>query len=65
MIDLDDTIADSKLTDNNVHIKWKEFALKAKLNDLNPPSEFNDGLANEKKLVTHRIVNLMNLTEVH
>ena len=35
------------------------------MNNLNPPSEFDDSKAFEKKVITHRIVNLMNLTEVH
>ena len=42
-----------------------KYALKTSLNNLNPPSEFDDSKAFEKKVITHRIVNLMNLTEVH
>ena len=34
-------------------------------NKLNPSSNFNNDLASEKTIITHRIVNLMNLTEVH
>ena len=45
--------------------EWKEYALKTPIDKLNPTSNFNDDLASEKTVVTHRIVNLMNLTEVH
>ena len=54
-----------ELTNENVHSKWDDYALKTSLNNLNPPSEFDDSKAFEKKIITHRIVNLMNLTEVH
>ena len=48
-----------------MHKKWKEYALKTPIDQLNPTSNFNDDLASEKTIATHRIVNLMNLTEVH
>tara|TARA_X000000950_G_C13636820_1_gene545875 strand:- start:212 stop:505 length:294 start_codon:yes stop_codon:yes gene_type:complete len=64
-IDLDHDILNSKINDKNIHSKWEKFALNAMLNDLNPPSKFDDKLAFEKKIVIHRIVNLMNLTEVY
>ena len=54
-----------ELTDENVHSKWNEYVLKTSLNNLNPPSEFDDSKASEKKVITHRIINLMNLTEIH
>ena len=54
-----------QLTNENVHSKWAEYALKTSLNNLNPPSEFDDSKAFEKKVITHRIINLMDLTEVH
>ena len=54
-----------ELTNENVHSKWDEYVLKTSLNNLNPPSEFDDSKASEKKVITHRIVNLMNLTEIH
>ncbi len=53
------------LTNENVHSEWSKFALKTSLNNLNPPSEFDDSKVFEKKVITHRIVNLMNLTEIH
>ena len=37
--------------------------LKAPLNKLNQPLDFDNDLVNEKN-ITHKIVNLMNLTEV-
>ena len=52
-------------TNENVHSKQDQYALKTSLNNLNPPSEFDDIKASEKKVITHRIVNLMNLTEIH
>ena len=64
-LDIDEAMLNSSLNDNNVHSKWEKFALNVSINDLNPPSNFIDDLAYEKKLTTHRIVNLMNLTEVH
>jgi hypothetical protein len=39
--------------------------LKPPLDKLNPTSGFNNDLASEKSIVTHRIVNLKKLTEVH
>ena len=54
-----------QLTNENVHSKWAEYALKTSLNNLNPPFEFDDSKAFEKKVITHRIINLMDLTEVH
>ena len=39
-------------------------SLKKSLNELNPDSNFNDKKASNKKIVTHRIVNLATLTEV-
>ena len=64
-IDINDTLLKNSLNDNNVHKKWKEYALKTPLDKLNPSSNFNNDLASEKTIITHRIVNLMNLTEVH
>ena len=64
-IDINSTLLDCSLHDINVHKKWKEFVLKVSVNELNPPSPFDDNLISEKKITTHRIVNLMNLTEIH
>ena len=64
-IDLDDIKLNSNINDKNIHNKWEKFAIYAKLDDLNPPSNFDDKLACDKKIVTHRIINLTNLTEVH
>ena len=64
-LDLNADYINCELTNENVHSKWDEYALKTSLNNLNPPSEFDDSKASEKKVITHRIVNLMNLTEVH
>ena len=52
------------INDTNIYKLWNEHALKKPLNDLNPDNEFNENKASNKKIVTHRIVNLKTLTEV-
>ena len=64
-LNIDNILLDCSLNDMNVHKKWNDFVLKASMNELNPPSDFDNSLISEKKVTTHRIVNLMNLTEVH
>ena len=64
-LDINSDNVNYELTDENVHSEWSKYALKTSLNNLNPPSEFDDSKAFEKKIITHRIVNLMDLTEVH
>ena len=64
-VDINADNVNCELTNENVHSKWDEYVLKTSLNSLNPPSEFDDSKASEKKVITHRIVNLMNLTEIH
>ena len=64
-LDINDTLLNKTLDDNNVHKRWKEYALKTPIDKLNPTSNFNNDLASEKTIMTHRIVNLMNLTEIH
>ena len=64
-VDINADNVNCELTNENVHSKWYEYVLKTSLNNLNPPSEFDDSKASEKKVITHRIVNLMNLTEIH
>ena len=64
-LDINSDNVDYELTNENVHSKWDQYVLKTSLNNLNPPSKFDDNKASEKKVVTHRIVNLMDLTEVH
>ena len=39
------------LNDDNIQKKWVEYALKASLNNLNPPSDFNNDLVTEKILL--------------
>ena len=64
-LDINDALLNNSLNDKNVHKKWKEYALKTPLDKLNPTSNFNNDLASEKTIMTHRIVNQMNLTEIH
>ena len=47
----------------NIHKKWRDFVYKSPINKFNYPSEFDDTLISEKKVITHRIVNLINSTE--
>ena len=64
-LDINSDDVNCELNNENVHSEWAKYALKTSLNNLNPPSEFDDSKVFEKKVITHRIVNLMNLTEVH
>ena len=64
-LDIDNIILKCSVDDTNVHKKWTKFVLRASINELKPPSEFDNNLISERKVTTHRIVNLMNLTEVH
>ena len=63
-LDINSQNFNEDLNDTNVYKKWNKYALSIPLNSLNPPSEFLETHATEKKLVTHRIVNLISLTEV-
>lgn len=38
-----------ELTNENVHSKWTKYDLKTSLNNLKPPSEFDDSKAFEEK----------------
>ena len=64
-LDINADNVNCELTNENVHSKWSKYALKTSLNNLNPPSEFDDNKDFEKKVTTHRIVNLIDLTEIH
>ncbi len=64
-LDIDKMLLKCDLNDMNVHKRWTAFVLKTSIDKLNPTSEFDNSLISEKKVITHRIVNLMNLTEVH
>ena len=55
---------ETNLDDSNVKEMWQKYALANTLNTLNPPNEFEEKKVSEKKLTTHRIVNINNLTEV-
>ena len=64
-LDLNDSLLNCPLNDANIYKKWEEYALKTSLNNLNLPSNFNDNQVTERSIITHRIINLMHLTEVH
>ena len=63
-IDFDSSRLAKKLNDSNVLKEWKHHALRVDLNELNPPENFIENNVNTKKLITHRIINLIHLTEV-
>ena len=63
-VDLNSNDFSENIDDENIYKLWKQHALKNSLNELNPDSKFNDKKASNKKIVTHRIVNLATLTEV-
>jgi hypothetical protein len=63
-VDIDSLTLKEPLNNSSIYKAWKNYALKVNLNDLNPPEKFIEANVSEKKLVTHRIINLINLTEV-
>ena len=63
-VDMDTNSFDENIDDKVIYKKWTSFALNKSINLLNPPSKFDDKKISEKKVITHRIVNLSNLTEV-
>ena len=63
-VDLGPTDFIEKVNDKNIFKLWNKHASKKPLNDLNPDSAFNDKKATNKKIITHRIVNLKTLSEV-
>ena len=63
-IDLSPNDFHENIDDENIYFLWKQYALKKPLNNLKPDSNFDDAKASNKKIVTHRIVNLKTLTEV-
>ena len=63
-VDLTTNDFQENIDDKNIYKLWNKYALKKPLNDLNPENEFDENKAANKKIVTHRIVNLKTLTEV-
>ena len=47
-LDINDKLLNQSLDDNNVHAKWKEYALKTPIDKLNPTSNFNNDYASEE-----------------
>ena len=50
-LDINADNVNCELTNENVHSKWDEYALKTSLNNLNPPSEFMTVKLLKKKLL--------------
>ena len=63
-IDLKSNDFQEGIDDRNIYKLWKQHALNKPLKDLNPVNNFNDKQASNRKVVTHRIVNLRTLTEI-
>ena len=63
-VDMDTTSFGENINDKVIYKKWINFALNKSVSLLNPPSKYDDKKISEKKVTTHRIVNLSNLTEV-
>ena len=64
-LDINNILLRCTLNDTNVRKKWLQFVLKAPIDQLNPSSNYDNNLISERKITTHRIVNLMSLTEIH
>ena len=62
--DLSSPIGKQKLTDNNIFKVWTEHALTSEIHNLNSPDNFEEKKVSNRRLITHRIINLNNLTEV-
>ena len=63
-VDLKANDFQEKIDDKNIHELWNKYALKKSLSDLNSDDEFKDKKVSNRKVLTHRIVNLKTLTEV-
>ena len=64
--DLDLGLTDfyENVNDDNILKLWMQYASQKKLNGLNLDKDFNDNTANNKKVITYRIINLKTLSEV-
>ncbi len=63
-VDLAQNDFKEKLDDKSIFKLWKKYALQNPLNTLNPENEFDEKKTSNKRITTHRIVNLKTLTEV-
>ena len=63
-VDISSTNFSEKVSDKNIYKLWENHAEKKPLNDLNPDLKYDDKKAKNKKVITHRIVNLKTLSEV-
>ena len=63
-IDLGPKDFQEKLDDKNIFKLWSKHAITKPLNNLNPDKKFDEKKASNKRIITHRIVNLQTLTEV-
>ena len=63
-VDLGPSDFQEKVSDKNIFKLWKKHANEQPLNNLNPEKNFVEKKAKNKKVITHRIVNLKTLSEV-
>tara|TARA_Y100001970_G_C14087420_1_gene778106 strand:- start:880 stop:1176 length:297 start_codon:yes stop_codon:yes gene_type:complete len=55
---------EEKFNDENIFRIWNKHANQTSLKILNPTTSFDDSKATNRKIITHRIVNLKTLSEV-
>ena len=53
-----------KINDENIYLLWNKHAIETSINNLNPDTQYHEKKVQDKKLVTHRIVNTKTLSEV-
>ena len=63
-IDLGPSNFSKRVYDKNIFKFWNEHAINSSISDLNPDKEYDNKKASNKKIITHRIVNLRTLSEV-
>ena len=63
-LDLGPADFDKNINDENIFKLWNVHAMQKSLNHLNPEKDFDEEKVKNKKIVTHRIVNLKTLSEV-
>ena len=63
-LDLGSSGFEEKVNDENIFRIWNNHANQASLKTLNPAIAFDDSKVTNRKIITHRIVNLKTLSEV-
>ena len=63
-LDLDNTNFNKNINAINILAMWGKYALKTKISNLSFNNSFSDNKISNKRLITHRLVNLNTLNEV-